>query len=411
MRLLAALAAAALAAGTALAPAARAAVIAVETSADGAVGPLCGLRDAIVAANEDRPVGGCDEGDPGADVIDLTGLPELPDVILLDSDLPPIVDDVTLLGPGADQLTVSGQDASAVIAVGGGDVVIEGLTLADGVSGRGGCLSIQGFDPPPTLLLRDARVTSCAGFNGGGIAVDGADVRIERCLVDANATTGNSGGGLVHGGGRLEIVNSTFSGNATTGANRPGGGVASFAAESGPATVLVVHGSTFAGNGATAAGGNLFVAAGVSATLTHTLLAEAVSGGNCAGAITSAGHNLSDDSSCVFVGEGDLETAADLDVLADNGGPTSTRALLAGSAAIDGGAATCPDPDGATLATDQRGAGFPRRTDGDLDGQARCDIGAFEVAPEPAASALAAGAAGMLAWLARRRRARLPSGG
>jgi hypothetical protein len=304
---------------------------------------------------------------------------------------------------------VSGQDTAGVFAIEGGAVVISGLTLADGLAGRGGCLSVQG-STGATLVLRDCRVTGCVAFNGGGIAVDEADAQIERCLVDANATNGNSGGGLVHGGGRLEIVNSTFSGNATTGDARPGGGIASFFAENGPAGVLVIRSSTFADNGATAPGGNLFVEAGVSATLEHTLLAEAVFGDNCAGAIASGGNNLSDDASCALAGAGDLETAADLDGLADNGGPTPTRALLAGSAAIDAGKATCTGLEGADLATDQRGAGFPRPTDGNLDGQVRCDIGAFEVAPEPGAGARASAALAALARLARRRRSRLPSG-
>src|SRR4029450_5388140 len=63
--------------------------------------------------------------------------------------------------------------------------------------------------------------------------------------------------------------------------------------------------------------------------------------------------------------------------LQNNGGPTQTHALVAGSPAIDAG-----DPSGwrgnsgGLLQTDQRG--FPRNVDGNSDGAARCDIGAVE---------------------------------
>ena len=56
-----------------------------------------------------------------------------------------------------------------------------------------------------------------------------------------------------------------------------------------------------------------------------------------------------------------------LGALADNGGPTQTLALLPGSPAIDTGNNV------AGLATDQRGAGFPR-----VMGSS-ADIGAYEV--------------------------------
>ena len=50
------------------------------------------------------------------------------------------------------------------------------------------------------------------------------------------------------------------------------------------------------------------------------------------------GHNLDDDASCGLQGAGDLSGADPrLGPLQDNGGPTPTRALLEGSAAIDAG--------------------------------------------------------------------------
>ena len=66
-------------------------------------------------------------------------------------------------------------------------------------------------------------------------------------------------------------------------------------------------------------------------------------------------------------------------VLAFNGGPTETHALVPGSPAIDAGGPVCLDPNGNPLLTDQRGK--PRIVDGNGDGTSRCDIGAFEFFP------------------------------
>jgi hypothetical protein len=100
------------------------------------------------------------------------------------------------------------------------------------------------------------------------------------------------------------------------------------------------------------------------------------------------------------------DTPSGLAALANNGGPTATHALQAGSAAIDAGDTSCRDAVGTELETDQRGTGFPRRTNGDGLPGAFCDLGAFEVVPEPGQAAAIASACSALALLRHRRHRR-----
>jgi uncharacterized repeat protein (TIGR01451 family) len=82
------------------------------------------------------------------------------------------------------------------------------------------------------------------------------------------------------------------------------------------------------------------------------------------GAIITLGHNLENGSTCMLTDPTDIHANPLLGPLANNGGPTDTHALLAGSPAIDAGdSANCPSPD-------QRGVSRPQ-----AEG---CDIGAFE---------------------------------
>jgi len=74
-----------------------------------------------------------------------------------------------------------------------------------------------------------------------------------------------------------------------------------------------------------------------------------------------------------YAGEGNINSNPLLGPLADNGGVTKTHSLGWGSPAIDSGSLTvCPS-------TDQRGVTRP--IDGNGDGSARCDMGAYEYDP------------------------------
>ncbi len=133
-------------------------------------------------------------------------------------------------------------------------------------------------------------------------------------------------------------------------------------------------------------GGGIFQTGG-SLTLKSTLLANNSTGGSCSGTATSDGYNLSDDSSCTFLtatgDQNDITNAATyLGPLQNNGGPTTTIALLRGSpgsTAIDAvPLSACTDASGNPVITDQRGVYRPQGSG--------CDVGAYELKQVPTAS-------------------------
>lgn len=284
-----------------------------------------------------------------------------------------------------------------------------------------------------TTTVTDSTISNNAAYGiifyggaGGGVYTRGP-LALVRSTVYGNVVTGGdaTGAGLTIGGdargggvyfdpssGTLTITNSTVSGNrvaggnATTtitgafayGGNAEGGGV--YAASG----TVTVRNSTITLNNATggtatapdgsfpggSAGGGVSTASKLPFSVGSTIVAGNTLGGfatigvgpDVFGTFTSAGSNLIGDvtdsgptgfvngtSGDIVGGEGNPVIDPLLGPLADNGGPTFTHALLAGSPAIKAGSNLL------SLTTDQRGDGFPRSFGG------ATDIGAVEFQP------------------------------
>lgn len=276
------------------------------------------------------------------------------------------------------------------------------------------------------VTFRDLTLQNGNGSSGGAISVgrniNGTTVTVERCNFinnDASGTYGY-GGAIFFGsanagkGGSLTVLDSTFVGNVATNSGSGTGG----ALQSEDISSCVIRNSTFSSNTAyhgTAwvygGGVNLGPGANNNGTalvhnctfVTNAMIntsqpnsrngGGAINGGNAArtlvescvfagnvGVNGSAMYSASY-SNCVYEGTvnsctskgGNISTnnAKVNPLLAYNGGPTPTHALLAGSAAIGAGS----NPAG--LSYDQRGTGYARTIN------TTTDAGAFEYLAGP----------------------------
>ncbi len=223
-------------------------------------------------------------------------------------------------------------DSLPVFTVSGGTTVtVSGLALIGGGIDNAGALTVKNLSitgaetaGDGSALLNEASGTltvadSAIADNGGGSAVfnEGALTLTDSTIAD------NQGGGILHFAGTLTVRDCTIAGNT---AMRPGAGIANWVA-------------------------------GASVTVQNTIVAlnQDPTGPDpdVAGAFISLGHNLigDDDGSSGFGAAGDQvgSSAAPIDPrlgpLQNNGGPTQTMALLAGSPAVDAGDnAAAPGP-------------------------------------------------------------------
>ncbi len=167
---------------------------------------------------------------------------------------------ITISGPGAENLAVNGNGKSTVFHIAPGETVtISGLTITNGyTTGSGGGIHNDHAD----LTLNDCTVS---GNQGGGIYNDaensgGALLEINNCSV-----TDNSGGGIYNdalGGGvaTLNITDSSVNNNYSGGAILSRGWLCTFCPH-GTATVQITN-SSITGNGSTPYGGAIYTDTG-----------------------------------------------------------------------------------------------------------------------------------------------------
>lgn len=233
--------------------------------------------------------------------------------------------------------------------------MIRWADFRENVSGiEGGGLEGTGLHQLVGCAFRD---NVAEGGGGGGARIDGNQV--DSSELSGNRSTG-AGSALLLGADTL-VVNSTVHGNLSLGAA---------AISVGGGTWVTMSACTITGNqGGGVLNGGTFEAG--------RTVVYGNPGGDCQGsAIISDGYNIDGDGSCGLSSAGDMPaTNPVLGPLGPHGGPTWTRPVLRGSPALDAVLSSTG------LAIDQRGEARP--ADGDNDGLADDDVGAYELVIHP----------------------------
>jgi hypothetical protein len=306
---------------------------------------------------------------------------------------------LTIDGPGANVLAISGGNAVGVFQTTGPTVTINGLAIENGFATQGGGINNQGSD---LTLNSDYVVNNTArgaGADGGGggiwsgtdgnLTINNSTIAGNQAITDAPGSHSGVGGGIfVEGSGFVALLNCTIADNAAQegGSSFGSGGGGIFIDDSSNdfATNLLTN-CTIAGNSGIGAvfQGGAFVQVG------NTIVAD-----NSGFAVSGVGtvkdlyanqvqpaldHDLIGDGTGSGVGSGValngslVGTSAhpidpQLGPLQYNGGPVPTMALASTSPAVNGG-----DNGANNSGFDERGQGFGRIVGGTID------IGAFEL--------------------------------
>lgn len=355
----------------------------------------CTLREAIDVANQT----------PALDQISFDSLVfAVPRTIVLSAGVLTPAEDLSIAGPGAGLLTVSGNSITRVLEFSSVNLTIDGLTLSAGngigslSSGNGGAIYQDGG----TLNLSHSVLSgnACGATGTGGALVSSVgNLSLVRTSVTANVC--NNAGAIYVQDGSATLLDSTLSGNSgdagealrlsangvdsaldltnvTISGNSTVNGNSAIRSEStsGRTATIVLTNSTISGNTTSGLAGNGAIwqnpLGGIHITRLHNSI---VAGNTVAGVPRDVEGSLDPASSFNVIGSGGGlsnglngnqvgVTAPLLAPLGNYGGPTATQALLPGSPAINAGSNALAPP------FDQRGIARPQLT--------TVDVGAFE---------------------------------
>ena len=212
---------------------------------------------------------------------------------------------LTVTGPGAAQLTVSGNNASQVFFINDGAataaaVNVTGLKLSNGLAnGSGGPSSLFGgalinFE---NLTLDGVTVSdSQANSDGGGIDNESGGTLVITNGTITNNKSGTRGGGLFNfAAGTVSITNTTVSNNQVTGTGTVGGGIANNGA--GP---LFLINSTISGNKTVGDGGGLAATGAGAVTAKNSTISDNQANNNGGGVFVNAGTLTLNNSTVAF---------------------------------------------------------------------------------------------------------------
>ena len=393
-------------------------------------GTNCTLADAIRSANTNTAVGGCTKGS-GADTIVLPigstqSLAAVDNTTLGPTGLPVITSKITIQGHNSTIRRESNAPNFRILAVASsGNLTLHSATVSGGSAGfylpGGG----DGVFNSGTLTLTHSRVSGNSGYSSG--VFNSGTATLTHSTVSGNGGNYGYGYGGMHNSGTATMIHSTVSGNGGGGLRNSGtltltnstvsGNVSQGNAGISNGGHLTVTNSTVAGNRVFYCGhcggiggidnrgtltltnstvsGNSGDVGGVSNSGILTLARTLISGNigiphappyspsvevgttGSPATIVADNHNLfghDGDPGVVGFSPGPTDIvpnaplSAILKPLADNGGPTKTHALPAGSPALNASPANS-----GCKPTDQRGVTRPQG--------AACDIGAFEQGP------------------------------